>query len=439
MPTALPDLPKRPQVLVIGAGFAGLALAKKLKNTKYDVTLLDRNNYNTFQPLLYQVATGGLEPDSIAYPIRKVLQGKANLSFKMAEVERIVPERKVVETNIGPIEYDYLVIATGSKTNFFNFVQQEEHLMGLKSVPEALNLRSFILQNFEKANNLPKGQTQSPLLNIGIVGGGPTGVELAGALGEMKQFVFPKDYPDLDLSQMRIVLLEAADRLLGGMPDAASKRALEGLQKLGVEVKLQAKVEDYDGKTLSTSDGFSLPTETLIWAAGVQGDFPLGINAEVIRGGNRIAVDEYNRILGYSDVFVLGDVAAMITKDTPRGYPMLAPVAIQQGEQLGKNLIRESKGQAWKPFRYLDKGNMATIGRNKAVVYFLGQNFGGFIAWLMWMFVHMMYLIGFRNKVTTLWGWIYNYFTYDRALRLIIRPFERKTRTRKADLVNTGA
>jgi NADH dehydrogenase len=426
MDANLPILPKHPRVVIIGGGFAGLALAKKLRKQAFQVVLLDRNNYHTFQPLLYQVATGGLEPDSIAYPLRKIFQGDAKFSFRMAEVERIDPAQKKLETSIGDIAYDHLVIATGSQTNFFNFSAQEEHLMGLKSVPEALNLRSFILQNFEKASVSLDPQAQDALINIAIVGGGPTGVELAGALGEMKKFVFPKDYPDLDTSRMRIVLLEAMPKLLGGMSEKASTRALKDLQELGVEVKLESKVSFYDGALLITEDGFRLATETLIWAAGVKGQFPAGIAADKIVGGNRIQVDAYNRVPGYENVYVLGDAAALISPETPRGYPMLAPVAIQQGQQLAANLIRSRRNQDWKPFQYLDKGTMATIGRNRAVVNFLGQTFQGGLAWLMWMFVHILFLVGFRNKIATLWSWVYNYLTYDRALRLIIRPFAKR-------------
>ncbi|AEE48744.1 NAD(P)/FAD-dependent oxidoreductase [Haliscomenobacter hydrossis] len=425
MDANLPILPNHPRVVIIGGGFAGLAMAKKLRKQHFQVVLLDRNNYYTFQPLLYQVATGGLEPDSIAYPLRKIFQGNPKLSFRMAEVLHIKPEQKVVETTIGDISYDHLVVATGSQTNFFSFADQEEHMMGLKSVPEALNLRSFILQNFEKATVSLSTQAQDSLINIAIVGGGPTGVELAGALAEMKRFVFPKDYPDLDMQRMRIVLLEATPKLLGGMSEAASARALKDLQTLGVEVNLNAKVSYYDGSILITEDGFRLPTETLIWAAGVKGQFPSGISKDKIVGGNRIQVDAFNRVSDHEGVYVLGDAAAMITPETPRGYPMMAPVAIQQGQQLAANLIRSQKGQDWKPFKYLDKGTMATIGRNRAVVNFLGQTFHGIVAWLMWMFVHIMYLVGFRNKIATLMGWIYNYLTYDRALRLIIRPFAR--------------
>lgn len=429
MDANLPIIPDHPRVVIIGGGFAGLALAKKLRKQPYQVVMVDRNNYYTFQPLLYQVATGGLEPDSIAYPLRKIFRGNPRFSFRMADVYRVDPVLKKVETNIGDIHYDHVVIATGSETNFFGFSEQEEKMMGLKSVPEALNLRSYILQNFEKATALPDAEDlHASLINIAIVGGGPTGVELAGALGEMKKFVFPKDYPDLDMRRMRIVLLEAFPKLLGGMSESASARALKDLQDLGVEVKLNAKVSFYDGSMLVTEDGFQMPTETLIWAAGVKGQFPAGIAKDKIVGGNRVQVDECNRVLGYDGLYVLGDAAAVITPETPRGYPMMAPVAIQQGEQLGLNLIRFLKGEPWKPFKYFDKGTMATIGRNRAVVNFLGQTFHGTIAWLMWMFVHIMYLVGFRNKITTLWGWFYNYLTYDRAMRLIIRPFDRRKR-----------
>jgi NADH dehydrogenase len=425
----IPILQDHSRVVIIGSGFAGLAAAKKLIRNKFQVVLLDRNNYHTFQPLLYQVATGGLEPDSIAYPIRKIFQGTGQLHFRMAEVEAVLPDENALSTSIGRITYDYLIIATGSQTNFFNFAKQEKHLMSLKNVPDALNLRSFILQNFEEATTTIDHQAQDALINIAIVGGGPTGVELAGALGEMKKHVFPKDYPDFDTSRMRIVLLEAMPRLLGGMDEKAGIRALSDLKKIGVEVRLNSKVAYYDGKNLKTEDGFELSTETLIWSAGVKGQFPIGINPELIVPGNRLQVDAFNRIVGYENVFAVGDVAGMILPNQPRGFPMLAPVAIQQGEQLAANLVRQSKGQGWKAFAYFDKGTMATIGRNKAVVNFKGFMFGGVIAWLAWMFIHILYLVGFRNKVATLWGWVYNYFTYDRALRLIIRPVEKNYTT----------
>jgi NADH dehydrogenase len=421
----IPNLEGHPRVVIIGGGFAGLATAKKLIRDKFQVVLLDRNNYHTFQPLLYQVATGGLEPDSIAYPIRKIFQGSSKLHFRLAEVETILPTQKMLQTSIGAITYDYLVIASGSQTNFFNFADQEKHLRSLKNVPDALNLRSFILQNFEEATTTADHKEQDALINIAIVGGGPTGVELAGALGEMKKHVFPKDYPDFDTSRMRIVLLEAMPRLLGGMDEKAGQRALSDLHKIGVEVRLNAKVSFYDGKVLKTEDGFELSTETLIWSAGVKGQFPAGVPKELVVPGNRLQVDAFNRVIGMENVFAIGDVAGMILPDLPRGYPMLAPVAIQQGEQLAVNLIQSAKGKAWQPFHYFDKGTMATIGRNKAVVNVKGIMFGGVIAWLAWMFIHIMYLVGFRNKIATLWGWVYNYFTYDRALRLIIRPVEK--------------
>ncbi|MFK7937336.1 MAG: NAD(P)/FAD-dependent oxidoreductase [Saprospiraceae bacterium] len=414
-----------PRTVIIGGGFAGLELAKKLRKSQHQVVLLDRNNYHNFQPLLYQVATGGLEPDSIAYPLRKVFRGKdTNVAFRMAEVEKITPERNEVLTNRGVLEYDNLVIATGSESKYFDFEPIKDRLLNMKTVPDALNIRSFVLQNFEEAIATDDLNDQNELINIVIIGGGPTGVELAGAFGEMKKYIFPKDYPTLDVSRMQIILLEMGPRLLSAMSKEASEKAAQYLRELSVEVHVGEGASAYEDNVLRTSKGAEINTETVIWAAGVQGNLPEGIDEELVLKGNRLETDEFNRVKSYKNIYALGDAAAIVSKKLPSGHPMLASVAKQQGIHLGENFLRAERGEALKAFKYKDLGTMATVGRNRAVVDMPGFKFQGAFAWLVWMFVHVLLLVGFRSKVTTLWGWVYNYFTYDRSMRLIIRPFE---------------
>ncbi len=421
----MPEQKEYPSIVIIGAGFGGLELAKKLRKKPVRVTLIDQHNFHLFQPLLYQVATGGLEPDSIAYPVRKVFPKAKNIDFLLAEVTTIDAASQTVHTTVTDVPYDYLVIATGSISNFFNFTPIQEQLLPLKSVTDALNIRSYILQNMELASARHEGKVPTALFNIAIVGGGPTGVELAGALAEMKKYVFPHDYPDLEVDKMRVVLYEASSRLLSGMSDAASAKALEYLHHFGVEVNLDTMVQEYDGQVLTTKDGDHLDTVTVIWTAGVQGHPPGGLSAEVIDRGQRIEVDRFNRIPGMPGVFAIGDVAALIDDDHPKGYPMLAQVALQQAKLLAKNLLAQQAGQEMTPFTYNDKGTMATVGRSRAVVDLPYWKFQGFLAWLAWMFVHIYMLIGFRSKLSAFADWTYNFFTYDRAMRLIIRPYTR--------------
>lgn len=424
MPVNVPSTDQK-RVLIIGAGFGGLEIAKALRNKDLQVVLLDRNNYHTFQPLLYQVATGGLDADSIAYPIRKIFKKVKNVAYRMAEVNRILVAEQQVETSIGNISYDYLIIATGSQSNYFNLSPIRNLLLPMKSIPDALDLRSYILQNFEKAITAERRDEQAELINIALVGGGATGVELAGALGEMKRYVFPNDYPELDVDKMRISLYEAAPRVLAAMSEEASAKALQFLQEFGVEVHLNTVVESYDGAVMTTKDGQSIPTDTVIWTAGVKGNVPAGFAANVIVPGNRLKVDAYNRVADLENVFAIGDAAAMIDEAHPKGHPMLAQVAIQQGRLLAKNLLALLKKEALTPFAYQDKGSMATIGRNRAVVDLPRWKFQGAFAWLVWIFVHIFSLVGFRNKWNAFWDWAYNFLTYDRAMRLIIRPYKR--------------
>lgn len=417
-----------PRILIVGGGFGGIKLAQTLRKQPFQVVLVDRNNYHTFQPLLYQVATGGLEPDSIAFPLRKMFSKQENLIFRMCEVERIEHEEKVAYTNIGEIEYDYLVLATGSETNFFGMKELEDHAVGMKTIPESLDLRSMILQNFEQYLQEHDIDDRDDLIKFVVVGGGPTGVETAGALAELKKHVLPADYPELDLRQMEIHLIQAGDQLLAGMSDKSSEDALESLEKMGVHVWLNHRVTGYDGEELSTKEGRKFEASTVIWAAGIKGDVPEGIDEEHMARGSRLKVDPYNRVEGLEDVFAIGDVASMVTESYPYGHPQVAQTAIQQGENLGKNLGRLKKGAPLKEFSYYDKGSMATIGRNKAVVDLKKMHVKGRLAWIMWMFVHLLFLIGFRNKAVVFINWVWSYFTYDKGTRVIIRPYRKRKR-----------
>lgn len=413
----------KPRVVIVGGGFAGIRLAKGLKDKDIQVVMLDRHNYHTFQPLLYQVATAGLEPDSIAGPLRKTVKMQTNFYFRMAKVTGVNPERKTISTIVGELHYDYLVMACGTITNFFGNKAIEELSFPIKQIPQSLDLRTHILQNFEKAVMTGEGPEMEGLMNFVIVGGGPTGVEVAGALSELRKNVLPNDYPELDFNNMKIYLVEGLDRLLNGMSEKSGKKAEKYLKQFGVDIKLGTIVKSYDGKTVYFNDGSTIKSDTLIWAAGVKGNALEGINEDSIER-NRFVVDRYNRVKGYDDIFAIGDVALMVTDKYPKGHPQLAPVAIQQGKLLAKNLRRKIAHQEMKPFEYLDKGSMATVGRNKAIVDLpTGQQVGGFFAWVIWMFVHLVSIIGFRNKIIVLSNWIWNYFTYDRGIRLIIRPF----------------
>ncbi|EHQ40961.1 NAD(P)/FAD-dependent oxidoreductase [Myroides odoratus] len=416
----------RPRVVIIGGGFGGLALAKKLKNKNFQVVLLDKHNYHTFQPLLYQVATGGLESGSIAFPIRKVVQNYEGIYFRVAQVQRIDTENKKVVADIGTIFFDYLVIATGSKTNFFGNTAIQQHSMAMKTIPQSLNIRSLVLENFEEALLTNDEKEKRALMNFVIVGAGPTGVELAGALAEMKKHVLPKDYPDLDIRQMEINVIQGGSKVLDAMSEKSSRRAQEFLEKLGVNVWVNEIVTNFDGKTVQTKSGLEFQTETVIWTAGVMGAVIDGFEASVIQRGNRLKVNEYNQVEGFTDIFAIGDVAAMVTENLPMGHPMMAQPAIQQGQLLATNLIQLREGKPLKKFTYNDKGSMATIGRNKAVVDLPKFHFSGFFAWFVWMFVHLMSLIGFRNKFLVFWNWVYNYLMFDRQARLIVRPYKKK-------------
>lgn len=422
----IPSSPHK-RIVIIGGGFAGISIAKKLKNKKYQVVLLDRHNYHTFQPLLYQVATGGLEPDSIAYPIRKVIQEYDNFYFRLADVKEIDAANNKIIADIGDLHYDYLVVATGTKTNYFGNKEIERNSMSMKTIPQSLNLRSYILENFEQALLVDDEVEKENLMNFVLVGGGPTGVELAGALAEMKKAILPKDYPDLNIDKMQINLIQSGDRILNTMTEKSSEASEKFLHSLGVNIFKNVRVTGYDGHVVTTNTDLSFNTSTVIWTAGVQGKLISGLNKDAIfERIDRIKVDAFNKVRGYENVFAIGDIAIMETEKYPQGHPQMAQPAIQQGALLAENFIRMQKQENLKPFEYNDKGSMATIGRNKAVVDLPKYHFNGVFAWFVWMFIHLISLIGFKNKAVVFLNWVYNYIRFDREARLIIRPYKRK-------------
>ena len=417
---------EKPRVVIIGGGFAGMSLAKHLLKEELQVVLLDRHNYHTFQPLLYQVSTSGLEPDSIAYPLRKVTRHSKEGYFRLTEVNAISAEKNIIHTDIGDLAYDYLVIATGSKTNFFGNKSIEKNGIWMKTIPQALNIRSLILENLEQAVITADLEERKALLNFVVAGAGPTGVELCGAIAEVRNNIVPSDFRDLDPSEIEIHLVEGMDRVLPPMSEKASRKAHEFLEQLGVKIHLNTMVSEYDGEIVTTNqEGLSFHTATFIWSAGVTGAPVKGLNASaMVEKANRYRVNAFNQVEGYENVFAIGDIALMQNDDFPKGHPMVAQPAIQQGKHLAKNLKRLLKKQALVPFDYNDKGTMATIGRNKAVVDMGNFKFSGFFAWFIWMFVHLYFLVGFRNRTITFFNWVYNYVNFDKASRLIIRPFK---------------
>ena len=418
----------KPRIVIIGGGFAGIAIAKKLRNKNVQVVLIDKHNYHTFQPLLYQVATGGLEAGSIAYPIRKVFQEYKDFYFRLTSVAEIDTKNQKVISEIGELHYDYLVLATGSKTNFFGNKEIERNAMSMKSIPQSLNIRSLILENFEQAVLTKDDSEKNSLINFVLVGGGPTGVELAGALAEMKKAILQKDYPDLDINKMQINLIQSGDRILNTMSEKSSQEAEEFLKNLGVKIWKNVRVSNYDGKTIITNSDLTFETATVIWTAGVKGALVAGLNAQsLVENVKRIRVNPYNQVKGYENIFAIGDIAMMELDNYPEGHPMMAQPAMQQGKVLGENIIKLINKQQMIPFKYNDKGAMATIGRNKAVVDLPKYHFSGVFAWFVWMFVHLFSLIGFKNKAVVFLNWVYNYIRLDREGRLIIRPFKRKS------------
>lgn len=408
------------RVVIVGGGFGGLKLALKLYKKNFQVVLLDKNNYHLFQPLLYQIAMSGLELSAISFPLRKVFQ-KTGIHYRMAELETIIPEMNELMTDIGRLRYDYLVLATGARTNFFNHEKIEKYTLQMKSAPDALYIRNRVLGNFEKALNKSNQVDVKSYLNVAIIGGGPTGVELAGAMAEMKKYVLPKDYPELDMSNMKIMLFEASPRLLAGMSETASKVAKEYLDKLGVEVHTETPVLDYDGSTLTLPGKVNIDVKTVIWAAGITSARINGISEPAYGRNNRLLVNPYNQIVDYQNIFAIGDNSLMTETQYPNGHPQVAQVALQQAHYLANNLKLLIKNKPLKPFHYIDKGSMATVGRHLAVADLPFGRFKGYFAWLLWSVVHLLSIVGVKNKLFVLLNWSWKYITYDQSLRLLVK------------------
>lgn len=426
-------LPKNdyPKVVVLGAGFAGLNFIKSLQNQPVQIILIDQHNFHQFQPLLYQVAISGLEPDSVVSPIRKLFKSQSDLRYRMAKVEHIDTNQKKVQTNIGYVYYDYLVIATGSSTNFYGSKNIEKYSIGLKSINDAINIRSWMLQNLEKAVDGCNQEEKNSLTTFVIVGGGPAGVEMAGALAEFKKYLLSSDYPEIKSDGMRIILVQSPNKILPMMSEKSSSRALKSLKKLGVEVILNGRVKDYDGENITINmskekKDITLQSKNMIWTAGVKGNIIEGIHKEAIIG-SRLKVNEYNQVDGYESVFAIGDIAAMVSEETPKGHPMVAQVAIQQGKTLSNNIRSKIKNDSFKTtFKYKDKGSMATIGKKDAVADLKVGFLKGRIGWLLWSFIHLISITAFKNRYRVALNWIMKYFTYDKTNQLIIRKYKRE-------------
>ena len=410
------------RVVIVGGGLGGLKLVSSLRDTDFQVVLVDKNNYNQFPPLIYQVASAGLEPSNISFPFRRLFQGWKNFFFRMAEVQHIDTEEKAIKTSIGTIHYDDLVLAAGATTNFFGNKNIEASALPMKSVSESMRLRNTILQNLERAETEDNEARKQALMNIAIVGGGPSGVEIAGVLAEMKQTILPRDYPDLDTSCMHIYLINATPRLLGAMSERSSRKAEKALKELGVEVMTNCMVTDYVDKELVLKDGQRISAETVIWVSGIKANNIDGIPTESIGHAGRILVDRFNRVKGLKDVYAIGDQCIVEGDEAyPYGHPQLAQVAIQQAKTLAKNLIRQEKGETEQPFSYHNLGTMATIGRKKAVVEIGKLKFGGFFAWLLWLIVHLRSILGVKNKTIVFLNWMWSYMNYKQSLRLILK------------------
>ncbi len=410
------------RIVIVGGGLGGLELAFKLVDDDYQVVLIDKNNYHQFPPLIYQVASGGLEPSSISFPFRRLFQGKKDFFFRMAKVESVNTDKKIINTTVGEIDYDYLVMAFGAKTNFFGNKDIEATTLPMKSVSEAMRLRNTILRNLELALTEEDPARKQALMNIVVVGGGASGVEIAGAVAEMKKNIIARDYPDLDSSQMHIYLVNAVDSLLSAMDPVSSKRAERDLKELHVHIRQPQFATEYKDGILKTSAGLEIPTQTVIWVSGICANTVEGFPAESIGHAGRFLTDRFCRVKGVKDVYAIGDVSLVEgDEDYPLGHPQLAQVAMQQAKTVAKNFKAMSKGKELKPFKYKNLGVMATIGRNHAVAEISGKKFGGFPAWALWLVVHLRSILGVKNKTFILLNWVWNYINYKQSLRLILK------------------
>jgi len=414
---------KKPKIVVLGGGFAGLQFIQNLKENEYDIMLIDKLNHHQFQPLFYQVATSQIEPSSISFPFRKIFQERKDVRIRLTKAESIDPDTKQVITPIGNFDYDYLVIATGCKTNYFGNKNIKKYTYGLKSTYQAITIRNSILENFEKILYVNE-EEKAPLMNIVVVGGGPTGVELAGAFAEIKKDILPKDFFRIDFTKMNIILLEGSPNTLNNMSTMSRNASADYLKSLGVIIKTGVIVTDYDGTTLHMNNGETIQSRHVIWAAGVTGNLIKGMESDIVTPTNRFKVDRYNRVLGYKDIFAIGDISYMETDTYPKGHPQVANVAINQGKLLSSNLRQLLSNKPMKEYEYKDLGAMATIGRHKAVVELPFVKFKGYFAWFVWMFLHLMLILSVRNKLIIFINWAWNYFSKNSSLRLILKDEE---------------
>lgn len=436
---------QKKRVVIVGGGLGGLRLAEDLYGSGMQVVLIDKNNFHQFPPLIYQIASAGIDPSSISFPFRQIFRKRKDFYFRMAEARMVDSEKKILQTSIGKIDYDYLVLAAGATTNFFGNKNIEEWAIPMKTVPEAMGLRNALLSNFERALTCATEEERQELLNVVIVGGGATGVEIAGALAEMRRYVIPYDYPDMDSSLMHIYLIEAGDRLLAGLSQESSQKAYEFLKSMGVDIQFGKMVTDYRDHKVIMKDGTEIPTRTFLWVSGIRANAMPGIDESHLGRGFRFKVDEYNRIPGVEDVFVIGD-QCLQTSDAayPNGHPQVAQVAIQQAKNLAKNLKLINQGadsSVLTAFRYKNLGSMATIGRNKAVVEIGKFRSQGFFAWVLWLVVHLRSILGVKNKMMVLLNWLWKYVSYNDSIRMITyatKPREVEERMKREQTTHLG-